>query len=255
MLRSKQNPVFYPDRLALIAGGNETRLEAMRREPDSVDLLTWNIFASLESHRDQEWLAHKLAALGGSAVRAPLRISLWTGRDREPLLRPSHQYVAAIRERSAGAGGAPTGTAVATELAAFEGAIDLPVRIETPDTLVLVDTIGQQYTRGAGGRDRLLELIDAGLDHARRLARSLTVAVVYPSGTPAAGDLSARVNELRDPDTLRAELGHPTTPALALRELSWQRLVRLWETERDYLDLSGQPVKAFLSHLAQRGLR
>lgn len=246
-LRTKQNAAFYADRLALIAG--DERLESMRQDPDSIDLLTWNIFASLDTHRDPAWLAHKLQILGGSAVRAPLRISLWTGRDREPLLRPSREYVAAIRERSAGVGGN------GSQLAAFEETIDLPVRIESPDALVLVDTVGDHYTRGSGGRDRLLELIDAGMNHARRLSRSLTVAVIYPSGTQASGDLSARVNELRDPETLSGELGYRTTLTPALRELTWQRLIRLWEIERDHLELYGQPVKAFLSHLAQRGLR
>lgn len=247
-LRTKQNAVFYEDRLATFLAGDDERLAEIRSDPDSVELLTWNIFASLATHVDQGWLAYKLQALGGAAVRAPLRISLWTGRDREPILRPSQEYLAGIRQRSATAGG--------NGLAAFEQAIDLPVRIESPDVLVLVDTIGETYTRGGGGRDRLLELIDAGLSHARRLSRSLTVAVVYPSGTAAAADLSARINELRDPATLRAELGNrAAVEPLALRELSWQRLIHLWETERDFLDLSGQPVKAFLTHLEQRGLR
>lgn len=248
LLRTKHSTVFYADRLALILG--EERLEALQEDPDSIDLLTWNIFSSLDTHADQEWLAHRLKILGGAAVREPVRISLWTGRDREPLLRPSHEYLAAIRKRSEAAGGN------GSQLADFTQAIDLPVRIESPDVLVLVDTFGDRYVRGGGGRDRLLELIDAGLNHARRLTRSLTVAVVYPSGTEAARELSARVNELRDPATLRAELSHRNTvPPVALREVSWQRLVALWEAEREFLDLGGQPVKAFLSQLEERGLR
>lgn len=248
--RTKTRPVFYAERLAMVLGEGRERLAAMEADPERVDLLTWNIFASLATHADQDWLAYRLQALGGPAMRAPLRISLWTGRDREPFLRPSPEYLAAIKQRSEAAGTA------GTDLSAFEQTIDLPVRIESPDTLLLVDTIGTQYRRGGGGRDRLLELIDAGLDHARRLSRALTVAVVYPSGTPAAGDLSARINELRDPTTLRAELAHRrSVPPLALRELSWQRLIHLWDAEREYLDLSGQPVKAFLAHLESRGLR
>lgn len=248
--RTQTPPVFYAERLAMILGEGHERLAAMETDAENVDLLTWNIFASLATHTDQDWLAYRLQALGGPAVRAPLRISLWTGRDREPLLRLSPEYAAAIKQRSAAAGHD------GTDLSAFEGAIELPVRIESPDTLLFVDPIGTQYRRDGGGRERLLELIDAGLDHARRLSRALTVAVVYPSGTPAAGDLSARINELRDPATLRAELAHRRSiPPLALRELSWQRLIHLWDAEREYLDLSGQPVKAFLAHLEARGLR
>lgn len=248
--RTHTRPVFYADRLAMILGDGHERLAAMETDAESVDLLTWNIFASLATHADQDWLAYRMQVLGGPAVRAPLRISLWTGRDREPFLRPSPEYAAAIKTRSAAAGHE------GTDLSAFQEAIDLPVRIESPDTLLLVDPVGTHYRRGRGGRDRLLELIDAGLQHARRLSRALTVAVVYPSGTPAAGDLSARINELRDPATLRAELAHRRSiPPLALRELSWRRLVHLWDAEREYLDLSGQPVKAFLAHLEGRGLR
>lgn len=247
--RAKQRIVFYPERAAMLLGEGHERLTAMETDAESVDLLTWNIFASLATHADQDWLAYRLQALGGSGVQAPLRIALWTGRDREPRLRPSHEYFAAIRQRSATAGGD------GNDLSAFEQAIDLPVRIECPDTLLLVDPVGTQYRRGSGGRDRLLELVDAGLDHARRLSSALTIAVVYPSGTPAAGHLSARINELRNPATLRAELAHRRTIApLALRELSWQRLVQLWDAERAYLDLSGQPVKSFLAHLEARGL-
>lgn len=251
LLRTRQqHAVFYADRLETLLGEDSARLAAPRTESDSVALLTWNIFTSLRTHTDPGWLAHRLQALGGSIVRAPVRISLWTGREREPLLRPSRAYRAALRERSTPAGADGDG------LAPFEQPIEVPVRIESPDALVLVDTIGTQYPRGAGGRDRLLELIDAGLDHARRLARSLTVTVVYPSGAPAAGDLSARINELRDPGALRAELSYrPSVDPVALREMTWQRLVHLWEAERPYLELSGQPVKAFLAHLEQCGLR
>lgn len=244
-----ENPVFFPERLAAVVEDAD-RLAAIRTDPTSVALLTWNIFASLSTHSDDEWLAHKLQALGGPTVRAPVSIALWTGRDREPLLHPSHAYRAALRRRLASAGRADSG------LATFEQPVEVPVRIESPDTVVLIDTVGTRYPRGAGGRDRLLELVDAGIDHARRLSRSLTVTVVYPSGTAAADDLSARMNDLRDPGALRAALPHRSSVGPpALREMSWQRLIHLWDGERAYLDLRGQPVREFLAHLRQRGLR
>ena len=244
----KTNPVFYAERLAMELDADPGRLQAAHEDPDSIDLLTWNIFASLETHRDRDWLAHRLRALGGAAVRAPLRLTLWTGRIREPLLRPSDAYVASVRGRSSAAGGDER------SLAAFVQPIEVPVRIESPDTLVLVDTVGREYPRGAGGRDRVVELIDAGLDHARRLSRSLAVAVVYPSGTQAAAELSARVNELRDPATLRAALPHRrSVPQVVLREISWSTLARVWLLELDHLRLAGQPVRAFRALLADRG--
>lgn len=250
LLRSStRNAVFYGDRLALHLGEGE-RLDAALHDPDSTDLLTWNVFASLDTHRDQDWVAYRLQALGGAAVRPPVRIALWTGREREPLLHPSQGYLRFVRERSRSAGGSDD------QLAPFAEPIEVPVRIESPDILVLVDTVGEEYPRGNGGRDRLLELIDAGLEHARRLSSSLTVAVVYPSGTPAARALSSRIDELRDPATRSAEMPYrAAAEPVVLRELSWQRLIQLWEAERDYLDLSGQPVKGFLAQLSARGLR
>lgn len=249
LLRATRNAVFYTDRLDLHLGDGD-RLQAAHNDPDSIDLLTWNIFASLDTHADREWLAYRLQTLGGAGVRAPVRLALWVGREHEPFLHPSKAYLDVVRRRSQAAGGDDE------RLAAFREPIEVPVRIESPDTIVLVDTVGEQYPRGNGGRDRLLELIDAGLEHARHLSSPLTIAVVYPSGTHAAGELSARINELRDPAVRSAELGYrAAAEPLALRELSWQRLVQLWDNERDYLDLSGQPVKAFLAHLAERGLR
>lgn len=248
LLRTTQPPAFYAEQLALQLDDDQERLQAALHDPDSLDLLTWNIFASLATHRDPDWLAYRLQVLGGAELRAPLRISLWTGRDREPLLHPNRAYLAAIRQRG--------GTTSQEALAAFAQPVEVPVRIEAPDTIVLVDTIGSHYPRGVGGRDRLAEVIDAGLDHAHRLAKTLTVAVLYPSGTRAAAEASARVNELRDAGALRRELPHRrSVEPVLLRELTWERLVTLWQQELEYLELGGQPVKAFLSLLERRGLR
>lgn len=245
--RTRTNPVFWADELRLAVGAE--RFERALHEPDSVDLLAWNVFESLERHSDRDWLAHRLQLLGGSGVRAPARLALWTGRDREPVLQPSRAYVEHVRERArlAGADG---------DLKAFAAPLEVPLRIESPDVLVLVDLTIGPYPRGAGGRDRLLELIDAGLPHAERLSKALAVGVVYPSGTSAASELSARVNRLRDPRSLAAELSHlDRPPSVLLREISWQQLLRVWESEVDYLPLGGQPVKAFLDHVRRLGLR
>jgi hypothetical protein len=242
------NPVFYPEQLRLHVG--DERADRAFEDPDSLDLLTWNIFASLDTHSDPEWLAYRMQALGGAGVTAPARIALWSGRDREPLLRPSHAYLAAARQRSQAAGGN------GDSLAEVERPVEVPVRIESPRTLVLVDVLDRGYPGGTGGRDRLIELIDAGLDHARRLSSTLAVAVIYPSGTQAGRDASARLNELRDPANLAAQLAHrATVPTVLLREVSWQRLISTWEQEISYLHLSGQPVKAFLELASRRGLR
>jgi len=247
-MRTKTNPAFYADELRLRLADEPERLERALTDPDSTDLLTWNIFSSLDTHRDPDYLAHRLQPFA-SELRAPLRLSLWTGRHREPLLRPGSAYVAQVRRRAQAAGGGPGAT---TEL---EAPVEVPVVIESPDVLVLVDawTAGRQ---GTGGRDRIAELVEVGLDQARRLSKTLTVAVIYASGTPLAGELSTRINALRDPAALAAALPHrDRVPPVALREVPWQQLLRAWEQELRYLDTGGQPVRPFLDHLRARGLR
>lgn len=235
-------PVFWADDARAQMG--DARFTAAQRDPVSVDLLTWNVFQSLETHFDPEWLAYRLQQLGGTGVTTPVRLSLWTGRDSDPLLQPSRGYLAAVRERAAGAS--------EEDLAAFRAPIEVPVRIESPDVLCLVDTVLDEVDRGSGGRDRLLELIDAGLEHARHLSKTLAVAVVYQAGTPAAKELSARLDQLRR--TLPQELPHqPAAGKVQLRDLSWQQLLRVWESELDYLSLPGS-AKPFLQHVKRHGL-
>ena len=243
------NPVFYADELRLELAGEPDRLAGALTEPGNVDLLTWNVFASLDTHSDRDYLGYRLQSLGGSGVIAPVRLSLWTGRTREPLLTPNPGFVAEIRRRAATAGGGPEATRD------FERPTEVPVRIESANLLVLVDTYRDRAHSGVGGRDRLVELVDAGLDQARRVSKDLAVAVVYPTGTPLAADLSARINRLRDPAALAAALPHrPSIPPVVLREVPWQQLLRIWQQEIPFLRLSGQPVRPFLQQLRTLGL-
>jgi hypothetical protein len=248
-MRTKTNPVFFADDLRLELAGDAERRDRVFTDPDSVDLLTWNVFSSLDTHTDRPYLAYRLQAFGGAEVRAPIRISLWVGRDREPLMPPSTAYIARIRERARAAGGDASSTAE------LERPIEVPVLIESPEVSILVDTLGDRPRQGSGGRDRIVELVDAGLDHARRLSKTLAVAVVYPSGTRLAADLSARINRLRDPAALAAEMPYRSrVPAVVLREVPWQGLLRTWEQELPYLRLGGEPAKAFLEHVRSRRL-
>ncbi len=250
-LRTRTNPVFYPDQLRLALSSEPDRLERAFTDPTSLDLFTWNVFASLDTHTDEDWLAYRLQALGGSAVTAPVRLSLWSGRHSGPQLRSSRAYLDAIRSRTHEFGADATG-----DLAEFAEPIEVPVRIETPDVLLLVDTVWQRPPRGHGGRDRLVELIDAGLDHARRVDNKLAIGMVYAAGSDTGAELSHRINQLRDPDQLAVELPwREHLPPIVLREMTWAQLLATWEQEREYLDLGGQPVRAFLDHAQARGLR
>lgn len=245
--RNRTNPVFRPQEFAHVAG--EERAQGALEDPDSVDLLTWNVFSTLESHSDPRWLAGRLQQLAGPGVREPVRLSLWTGREREPLMDPPASYIAQARERAHAVG------ADDASVAEFTKPVGVPVRLESPDVLGLIDTLGDASGLGRGGRDRVIELIDVGLEQARRVGKTLAVAVVYRSGTTAASEVSVRINTLRDQRALAAEMPHRRTiPPVVLREMSWQQLLRIWQGELDYLDVDGLPVKSFLAHCQERGL-
>ncbi|WP_370324511.1 hypothetical protein [Euzebya sp.] len=241
---TKPMPVFWADRARAHLG--EDRFERALEDPLSLDLLAWNVFQTLETHYDEDWLAYRLQQFGGTGVTAPVRVQLWTGEHADPLLQPSRGYVAAIRERASAAG------ATEADLAQFRAPIEVPVRIESPDVLCLVDTVLDELDRGTKGRDRLLELIDAGIEHARHLSKTLAVAVVYAGGSPAARQLSVRMEQLRR--DLPRELPHqPRAGDIQLREVSWGQLLRVWESEVDYLQLPSSP-RPFLEHVKRNGL-
>lgn len=243
---TRTNPIFYEGRVERLLGHDPERIERMRTEPDNLDLLTWNVFESLDSEPDREYLAALLQPFAGNDARAPVHVVLWTGRHREPFLRPSTAYIHHIKEKAGDGAG----------LDEFTRPIEAPVRIETPSSIALVDTTIGVMPQGAGGRDRLVELVDAGLEHARHLSKTLTVAVVYRSGTEAAGALSARINQLRAPERLAEALPwRARVPEVRCREVSWQELLRVWEHEREHFSLSGEPVREFLEYAASLGLR
>jgi hypothetical protein len=250
MLRLKRttttNPLFYSERLRALLAHDPDRVERMRTDEVSVDLLTWNVFASLETDDDRDFLAGELRAFLGNDALPPVRLSLLTGRSLDPMAEPSSAYVAHIR---AAAGDD-------ADLAEFLAPIEVPVRIEARNVLGLVDTMIDEPRRGSGGRDRLIELIDAGLVQAERIGKPLAVAVVYRSGTAAAAEVSRRINELRRPDALAAALPwRARIPEVRLREVTWQQLIKMWENERRNLKLFNEPVRSFLSYAEQLGLR
>ncbi len=238
--RTRTNPVFYADRLAVMLRDEPERLERMRTEPDNVDLLTWNVFSSLDTHRDQEWLAYRLQLLGGSNLRPPVRFSLFSGARRAPFLRPSTSYLDAIHRRVGEAHHTADG------VAAFEQPFEVPVRIETPDVLLLVDAGRARLRSGAGGRDRVAEVVDGGLEHARRLSSLLAVALIADDDSDV---LTTRVPRLSSPDGIRRLLPwRDDVPRVDVHGVPWSAVLRMWWEERGNLELGGEPVKAFRSY-------
>ena len=247
LTKNRTNPLFSEGAFRLVAG--DERADRARNDPDSVDLLVWNVFSSLETHSDQRWLANRLQILGGPAVREPVRLALWAGADRDPRFRPPASYVNYVRSKAAAVGGDDD------SVKEFAAPVTVPVTIDSPDVITCVDAVLDQTSTGHGGRERLIELIDVALEQGRRVGKTAAVAVIYAAGTAAAAQLSPRINALRSERVLAAELPHrESVPPVVLREISWQQLLRVWSAERDYLDLSGQPVKPFLAHCRDRGL-
>lgn len=244
--RTRTNPVFYADRLALLLRDQPERLEKMRSDPGNVDLMTWNVFASLDTHDDQNWLAYRLQELGGPNLRAPVRISLFSGRDRAPLLTPSVSYLHEIDRRTGDAHDRGNGLAV------FAQPIEVPVRIETPEVLLLVDTGRQRLRAGAGGRARIPELVDGGLEHARRLSSRLALGLVLDDDSRV---LRTEVPQIQTAAGMAGLLPwRDAVPSVDVHGLGWSRLLTLWSQEAGSLDLAGEPVRAFRSY-ARRVLR
>lgn len=242
--KTKPMPVFWADQARTELGAE--RFDRELGDPLSLELLTWNVFQTLETHYDQDWLAYRLQQFGGTQVSAPVRLQLWTGTSAGMQLRPSRSYLNVLRKRAIAAG------ASGSDVARFGQPIEVPVRIESPAVVCLVDTVLDTLDRGTMGRDRLVEVLDAGLEHARNLSKGLAVAVVYRAGSPAARQLSQRLQQLRT--TLPQELpGQADAANVELREVSWQQLLRVWESEVDYLDLPSSP-KPFLQHVKRHGL-
>ena len=238
--RTRTNPIFYRDRLELILRDEPERLERMRTEPANADLLTWNVFTSLDTHRDQDWLAYRLQDIGGPNLRAPVRISLFSGRQRAPYLRPSTAYLREIHRRAGVAHGDDDGVAV------FEAPIEVPVRIETPDVLLLVDTGRQRLRSGAGGRDRIAEVVDSGLEHARRLSSRLSVGIVLDADSTV---LRSEVPPLATSEHLATRLPwRDRLPRVDLHAVSWSAVLAMWADEAGNLALGGQPARAFESY-------
>ncbi len=176
-----------------------------------------------------------------------MRLSLFSGRVQMPYLTPSPAYVRFIEQRSAAVDQREEA------LAEFTRPIEVPVRIETPEVLLLVETTGRQLRAGAGGRDRLIELVDAGLEHARRLGTSLSIGVI---SDPDASTLRGRIQRLGDPGQLaRALPWRSSPPPVHFGHMTWPELLALWEQEEPYLDLAGQPARAFRAAIARNGLR
>lgn len=238
--RTRTNPIFYRDRLELMLRDEPERLERMRTEPANADLLTWNVFASLDTHRDQEWLAYRLQEVGGPNLRAPVRISLFSGRLRAPYLRPSTAYLREIHRRAGVTHGDHDGVAV------FEEPIEVPVRVETPEVLLLVDTGHQRPRSGAGGRDRIAEVVDSGLEHARRLSSRLSVGIVLDDDSDV---LRIEIPSLATSARLAERLPwHAELPRVDVQGAGWSTVLTMWHDEAGQLDLGGQPTRAFLAY-------
>lgn len=238
--RTTTNPIFYPDRLELLLGGDPGRLERMRTEPGNTDLMTWNVFASLDTHDDPDWLAYRLQQIGGPNLRAPVRISLFSGRRRAPHLRPSTSYVRALHART----GVEPGDD--DSIAAFKEPVEVPVRIETPDVLLLVDTGRQRLRAGAGGRERIPEIVDAGLEHARRLSSRLSIGLILDDGSDV---LTSQVSHLATAAGIAEQLPwRDTVPRVDVHGTTWSTVLAIWADEAHRLNLGGQPVKAFRSY-------
>lgn len=247
---TRPNPVIAGDELALVLGDDPDRLERARSDPSSTDWLVWSTFAP--THRDPDRLTRLprvLAAVIGGGVSPPARTTIFAGRDREPLARPGREYLAHLRRSTDGQGGD------AEALVTFGGPVEVPVRVEAPGVLALVDAFVRTPILGAGGRDRMVELIEVGLEQSRAVGKRLVVGVIYPSRNAHASEVSARLARLRTGAGLRAALPwRSRVDDVELREVTWGEVLRTWESEAPYMGVGRRDARRFLDAARDLGL-
>jgi hypothetical protein len=242
--RTKTNPLFYADQVRLLLDHDPERIERM-----------------LTSRR-----ASTCSRGTSSRPSTPTR----TG-STSPGCSSRSAGRTSSRRSACRCGRAGTRSRVSSRATSTSGtSVRLPVRMRTSRSSPVRRGAGahrvaqrararrdhvRPLPRGRGGRDRIVELVDAGLVHAGRVGKELAIAVVYRSGTevrPRAVPPRQRAARPEGPRR-RDAVAHPV-PEVVFREMSWQQLLRLWENERSHYKLFGQPVRGFLRH-AEGSLR
>lgn len=249
--RTRPNPIVFGDELALTLGDDPDRLERAQTDPTSADWLLWSAFAPTDRDRDRlVRVPRVLTTILGTEVTAPMRVSLFTGGDREPLARPGRDYVRHLRQTTEGHGGGDEA------VEAFRAPVEVPLRIEGPGVLALVDAFVRTPISAVSGRDRILELTEVGLEQSRAVGKRLLIGVVYPAGTHAAAETSARIGKLRAPGALAAAMPWRShVDDVAFREVTWREVLATWESEASYMGVGRREAKRVLDAAADIGLR
>lgn len=240
----KPNHVLWPDELKA-KGLPATQLERIKFHPDSEDMLTWNLFATLKRCQS-DWLRLWLRTCFAVTLSLPrfddAKIHLWPGYSPPP------EWGTWLRERYRQSP-IPMFRAWASKKGQMEGATEIDVAIESDEALIFVEAkylsdISDHVTYDLW-RDQIVRCVDVGSYHAGKHAFFFILL------TPRWPDKYAQNSRLyhyklreyqQNPDALRTKLPHRVTGENPIDfELMSQRIAQAYWN--DLINLADEQVE------------
>lgn len=212
----KPNHVLWLDELGA-EGLPASQLERIKFNPNSEDLLTWNVFMTLK-HCQSNWLTLWLqtcfAEASSLANLDDARIYLWPGRQRRPTYPPPPERETWLRERYRQSA-ILLFQAWANKKGRMEGSTEIDVAVESDDALVFIEAkylsdISHRVTYDPW-RDQITRCVDVGSYHAGK--RDFFLILLTPRWPDDYAQNSRLYHyKLREyqhnPDALRSKLPH-----------------------------------------------
>lgn len=268
--RTWRNPVLFQEELKNRLPSGE-QLRRIVEEPQSEDLLTWNVFATLKrSKPTSRWLTpflqRSLTNLTDSIVQDFLRpeqldnavIELWLGKRRAPTYPPPQERESWLREYLGNRGGGLF-QRWSTKPGKVEGTTEVDLTIETEKALIFIEA---KYLSDISPhvsydpwRDQIVRTIDVGTYQAQLAEpkREFFFTLLTPRWDNEYEERSRlywyKMRDYREhPELLRAKLPHrdPTLNLDCKYPIDFETMARRigWTYWADIISLADREVKA-----------
>lgn len=268
--RTWRNPVLFQEELKNRLPSGE-QLRRIIEEPQSEDLLTWNVFATLKrSKPTSRWLTpflqRSLTNLTDSIVQDFLRpeqldnavIELWLGKRRAPTYPPPQERESWLREYLGNRGGGLF-QRWSTKPGKVEGTTEVDLTIETEKAFIFIEA---KYLSDISPhvsydpwRDQIVRTIDVGTYQAQLAEpkREFFFTLLTPRWDNEYEERSwlywYKMRDYREhPELLRAKLPHrdPTLNLDCKYPIDFETMARRigWTYWPDIISLADREVKA-----------
>lgn len=268
--RTWRNPVLFQEELKNRLPSGE-QLRRIVEEPQSEDLLTWNVFATLKrSKPTSRWLTpflqRSLTNLTDSIVQDFLRpeqldnavIELWLGKRRAPTYPPPQERESWLREYLGNRGGGLF-QRWSTKPGKVEGTTEVDLTIETEKAFIFIEA---KYLSDISPhvsydpwRDQIVRTIDVGTYQAQLAEpkREFFFTLLTPRWDNEYEERSRlywyKMRDYREhPELLRAKLPHrdPTLNLDCKYPIDFETMARRigWTYWPDIISLADREVKA-----------